>query len=96
MLDACAKVMNILSKKKSIPSVEIIRDFYNEPSYVDAIAKTIDKHWQKGYDYLLTSYHGLPERQSGDYREHCFETSSLIAKTLQLPNDKWGVSFQSF
>jgi ferrochelatase len=29
------------------------------------------------------------------YRAHCFETSRLIAKKLNLPADKWSVAFQS-
>lgn len=55
------KVMMLLSKQESIPSVSIIRDFHQHPSYIHAQAQTIKSNLPEGF-HLLLSYHGIPER----------------------------------
>ena len=47
---------------------KIIKDFYNNPNFIDPLAsiisKTHDKYKEKiNFDYYLFSYHGLPEKQ---------------------------------
>ena len=37
--------------------------FYNDPDYIAALIASAEDYLKKGYDYLLFSYHGLPERQ---------------------------------
>ncbi|MFY7697259.1 MAG: ferrochelatase [Legionella sp.] len=56
-----AEVMRILSTKEIVPSVKIIRDFYNHPAYLTALTDVIQRHLDKDA-YLLFSYHGVPER----------------------------------
>lgn len=55
-------VMDILSVKEVIPSLQVIRDFYNHPAYIDAQAKIIAASIDNS-THLLLSYHGIPERQ---------------------------------
>lgn len=54
------KVLPLLENKTIFPSVTIIRDFYQHPSFIDAQAKQI-KPYIVDADYVLFSYHGLPE-----------------------------------
>ena len=53
-------VFNSLAPQTIIPSIELIRDFHNHPDYIKALAASI-KPYVKDHDYLLLSYHGIPE-----------------------------------
>lgn len=53
--------MRILSQQEVIPSVRIIRDFYQHPAYIKAQAQLIKQHLLPN-SFLLLSYHGIPER----------------------------------
>jgi ferrochelatase len=60
---AIAQVFSLLEKKWNIPSIKLIKDFYNHPGYINAYADIIKKtivHTPP--EYILFSYHGLPER----------------------------------
>jgi ferrochelatase len=59
--------------------------FYNNPAYIAALVMSAEEYLAKGYDYLLFSYHGLPERQikkadpTGSHcllKENCCEGAS--------------------
>lgn len=48
--------------------------FYSEPEYIDALVTGAKPYLDKGYDHLLFSYHGLPERhlrKSDPTKSHC-------------------------
>lgn len=94
---AMEKVMGLLGKKGTIPSFKIMADFHAADSFIDAQAALIHPHIEN-IDYLLFSYHGIPERQLKDsacYPEQCYATSEALAKKLALPKEKYGSSFQS-
>ena len=55
------KVLLLLSKQTTLPSLHIIRDFHQHPDFIAAIADTIHPY-QATHDYLLFSYHGVPEQ----------------------------------
>lgn len=59
---ALEEAMRIFSSQEVMPSLKIIRDFYQHPAYVNAQAQKI-KTYLSGSDHLLFSYHGIPERQ---------------------------------
>lgn len=42
--------------------LDVIRPFYDEPHYVEALAESARPYVEEGFDHLLVSYHGLPER----------------------------------
>lgn len=97
---AIQKALQIIAREKVIQSVYVINQFYNDPNYIQAMAESIQPYLTQSYDYLLMSYHGLPERQLINpgincYRTQCEKTSQLIANKLQLERNKWGISFQS-
>lgn len=58
---AIERTLDYLKKQNVIPSIEVIRDFYQAPAFIDAQAAII-KPWLKDHDHLLLSYHGVPER----------------------------------
>lgn len=56
------QLMRALLPKAVIPSLRIISDFYQHPAYINAQAQLIQQHLMAD-DYLIFSYHGIPERQ---------------------------------
>lgn len=56
------ETMRLLIPREVFPSLHIIRDFYQHPAYLLAQSERIRAHLQPD-DYLLFSYHGIPERQ---------------------------------
>ncbi len=58
---AIEKVLQLLSTQITLPSMNVIRDFHSHPSYINAQAELI-KPYITNYDYILFSYHGVPER----------------------------------
>ena len=78
----------------------MVRSFHDHPGYITALAASIRKQWQTGGapDKLLLSFHGLPQYtlERGDpYHCECHKTARLLAEALQLPDDRWQISFQS-
>lgn len=114
---AMQRVMDVLSRYWNVPDITMINQFYNHAGFIHAYADIILTH-KKPDDFLLMSYHGLPERHIQKshclaechmqaacpriseknnfcYRAQCYETSRLLAQTLQLSADQYAVSFQS-
>lgn len=92
-------------KLKVRVSTSVFRHFYSEPEYIHAMAETVRAKIgavREG-DYVLFSFHGVPERQlaktpkdvGGDYLEHSYATARAVQKALGLSDSQAGVSFQS-
>lgn len=97
---ALQEAIQVYAKRKVITPFRIISEFFEHPEYIKSLANSIQPYLRTDYDFLLMSYHGLPERQLINpgiscYRTKCLETSNLLAAALKLPEEKWCVSFQS-
>lgn len=55
------KILQLLATRKALPSLTIIRDFYQHPAFIKAQAALIQPYLEQ-HEYLLFSYHGIPER----------------------------------
>ena len=42
--------------------LSVLKPFYDQPAYLDALAASVKPYLEQGFDHLLMSYHGLPER----------------------------------
>lgn len=112
------RVMEIVSKWEVVPEIEIVNSFCDDPGMIEVFASKGRALQPSGYDHVLFSFHGLPERQirkadSFDhclknnccatlteknaycYRAQCFQTARKIAEVLDLPEEKYTVTFQS-
>lgn len=59
---AVEEVMNVIRQQRNIPTVKIVRDFYNHAGFVNAFANKIREGIaNKKIDKIIFSYHGLPE-----------------------------------
>ena len=97
IFDAVAKE---LRKWREIPEIRMIRDWYEHPAYIHALADSVRAWWQKHgqAERLLISFHGLPERcvvRGDPYRRQCEKTTALLVKELALSDDQWIQTFQS-
>ncbi|EGU35933.1 ferrochelatase [Vibrio ichthyoenteri ATCC 700023] len=83
-----------------IPSYRLVRDYHQHPLYIKALADSVRRSWQQNgqADYLLCSYHGIPQRfaDNGDiYPLHCQQTTRLLQQELGLSDDQIGMTYQS-
>ncbi|MDQ0108580.1 ferrochelatase [Chitinophaga terrae (ex Kim and Jung 2007)] len=68
----------VYKKKKYKFKLSIIPPFYDEPDYINAMAESMRPYLQQDYDYVLFSYHGVPERHiyKGDITgAHCLKVN---------------------
>lgn len=87
-------------KQRNLPGLSIIKDYYQHPLYIQALAESVRRYWKNHgiAEKLLMSFHGIPQpyADKGDpYADRCRITAKLVAKELQLNDDAWAISFQS-
>ena len=97
LYDAFAKW---IPKQRNLPGLSIIRDYYQHPLYIQALAQSVrDFRAEHGVtEKLLMSFHGIPQpyADKGDpYADRCRITGQLVAAELGLVEDEWAISFQS-
>jgi ferrochelatase len=83
-----------------MPGYKMLRDYHDHPTYIKALAESVRRSWaEKGRgDYLLCSYHGIPQRyaDNGDiYPKHCEATTELLRLELGLNKEQIGMTYQS-
>ncbi|HOC55699.1 MAG TPA: ferrochelatase [Verrucomicrobiota bacterium] len=62
--------------------VRVQPPYCEESGYITALAGSAQEHLQRGYDHLLVSFHGLPERhirKSDPTGRHCLATANCCA-----------------
>ncbi len=90
-----------LAQEKWQPTVRTVPPYYDQPAYIDALARSVERTWgtmQTPPDMLVTSYHGVPRRYllEGDpYHCQCQKTSRLLRERLGWPEDRITTTFQS-
>ncbi|MDH5516448.1 MAG: ferrochelatase [Gammaproteobacteria bacterium] len=94
------EVTRVLRKWRRIPEIRFINQYHDHKLYIDALVKSISKHWEdnKPGDILVFSFHGIPQRnfELGDpYFCQCHKTARMVADQLELPDHRWQVVFQS-
>ncbi len=93
-----------LSEWRWVPELRMLGAYHDDPAYIQAIAHSIQRHWQKNNQKidpahkLFISFHGMPKAtlEAGDpYFCQCHKTARLIARELNLNTDQWEMAFQS-
>lgn len=97
LYDALAKW---LIKQRNLPALSVIRDYYQHPAFITALAKGVQAYREVHgtADKLLMSFHGIPQpyADKGDpYPARCQITAQKVAAQLGLNDDQWAISFQS-
>ena len=97
LYDAVAKW---LPTQRNLPGLSIIRDYYQHPLFIQALAQSV-RDYQAVHgrpEKLLMSFHGIPQpyADKGDpYADRCRVTGTLLAQALGLKEHEYAVSFQS-
>lgn len=94
------EVSRVLRGWRNLPEVRWIRNFHDDPGYLDALAAGIRSAWERDGrgERLVMSFHGVPRRtlELGDpYHCECHVTARLLAERLGLSPGEWLVTFQS-
>ncbi|GAC1395315.1 MAG: ferrochelatase [Sediminibacterium sp.] len=67
-------------KKYAYPfRLSVVRPFYHDPGYINALTENLRPWLEKEYDHILFSYHGIPERhirKSDTTGCHCLQVSN--------------------
>ncbi|MCB1873166.1 MAG: ferrochelatase [Gammaproteobacteria bacterium] len=83
-----------------LPELRFINHYHDDPGYIAALAQSVRGFWQRHGEpeLLLMSFHGIPQDYfvAGDpYFCECQKTGRLLAEALNLPQERWRISFQS-
>jgi len=79
---AAAHVRKVHEKANYPFKLTVMRPFYDDPGYISALAERISPFLERPYDYLLFSYHGVPERhiRKGDVTgHHCLQRADCCS-----------------
>ena len=80
---AVARVEEVIKEKKAELKATVMKPFYGDDDYIDALVATAEDDLARDYDHLLISFHGIPIRHlrkadpSGSHCqvvENCCET----------------------
>jgi ferrochelatase len=95
------KVAVTLKDMRAQPTVRFTPPYYDEPSYIDALAVSIDRHLATlpyKPDTIIASFHGMPQSyiDKGDpYQQHCGATVEALRKRMGLDDKSLMLTFQS-
>ena len=89
-----------LARERWVPELRTVHGYHDRPGYVRALAASLREVWRQDgpAERLLFSFHGIPQRyfDAGDpYHCLCHKTARLVAEELELPPERYQVSFQS-
>ena len=57
-----AETKRVVAQRKLDMQFSLLQAFYQQPEYIEALAESARAHLAQGFDHLLLSFHGLPER----------------------------------
>lgn len=94
-------VFDALKNMRAQPSLRVVPPYYDHPSYIKALAKSIDDFhatlsWKP--DVTLASLHGLPQNfvdQGDPYESHCQATVNALRTTLGINKERLLMTYQS-
>jgi ferrochelatase len=79
---AVERVRAVLNRLGPGIELRVAEPFYNEPAYIEALVGSAEPSLGRGFDHLLFSFHGLPERQirkSDPTGRHCLAAENCCA-----------------
>lgn len=97
----CDEVFRVLGKMRAQPTLRVTPPYYDDPTYIDALAASIETHLS-GLSFqpeiIVASFHGMPQKyvDKGDpYERHCMATTEALRKRLGLDQSRLLLTFQS-
>ena len=59
---ALVEAQRVIAAHQLPLKLSVLQPFFDQPAYLDALAASVKPYLEQGFDHLLMSYHGLPER----------------------------------
>ena len=90
-----------LMKEKWQPVIRVVEPYFEQPLYIDALAKSVEEAYAKKEikpEVLVCSYHGVPKRyliQGDPYHCQCQKTTRLLKERLGWKDTDIITTFQS-
>jgi ferrochelatase len=97
----CDEVFRVLSRLRAQPTLRVSPPYYDDPTYIEALASSIDAHLSKlpfKPELIVASFHGMPKSyvEKGDpYESHCVATTEALRQSLGMDASKLLLTFQS-
>jgi protoporphyrin/coproporphyrin ferrochelatase len=97
----CDEVFRVLSEKRAQPTLRVTPPYYEDPSYIEALAVSIDAHLKSlpfVPELIVASFHGMPQKyidQGDPYQAQCIATTDALRKQMGLDASKLILTFQS-
>jgi ferrochelatase len=82
---AVVRVREELARKAPSAKLVVVPPYFDDPDYIAALAASAAPYLADGYDHLLFSYHGLPERhlrKADPTGHHCLQ----VENCCQVPS----------
>jgi protoporphyrin/coproporphyrin ferrochelatase len=79
------RVQEVLRARAPRMRVTALQPFFDDPEYIEALVQSARTDLDAGYDHVLFSYHGLPERhlrKADSSRAHC----TIVADCCRTPS----------
>jgi ferrochelatase len=95
------QLFRALMKMRHAPAVRTVPPYYDEPVYIDALARSLQASLARldfEPEVVLASYHGIPKPyfEKGDpYHCHCQKTTRLLREKLGWDGKQLITTFQS-
>ncbi len=80
---AVERVKEVLGRRAPGTALQVVPPYYDDPDYIEALVASAANHLAAGYDHLLFSFHGLPERhmrKADPTGQHCMRAADCCAK----------------
>ena len=59
---ALVEAQRVIAAHQLPIKLSVLQPFFAQPEYLDALAASVKRYLEQGFDHLLMSYHGQPER----------------------------------
>jgi ferrochelatase len=86
---AVARVREVIAEIAPGMALAVVPPYYDHPDYIQALAASASDYLRGGFDQLLFSFHGVPERhlrKADPTRRHCLSTEDCCSReSLALP-----------
>jgi ferrochelatase len=94
------RTTSALQRWRWLPETRFVNQYCDDPGYIDALAASIDAHWQKAGErsHLVLSYHGIPAsyvKEGDPYQAQSEATTRAVVSRLGLAAEEWSHCYQS-
>ena len=86
---AFVRAQEVAAKIAPEMKIKVVGPYYNDPGYIAALAESASGFLQSGYDHLLFSFHGLPERhlrKADTTGSHCMKSPNCCETPSRAHN----------